>query len=84
MGLAHPEHHGQEHALALFGEAPGDKHALLGPIGANRQEDRVQEQRGQVDVVEVAALEGLKALAELLTDPRGGGLRELPEACLIA
>jgi hypothetical protein len=53
-------------------------------LGLYRQEDRVHEQCGQVDVVEVAALEGLKALTELLTNPRGGRLRELPEACLIA
>jgi hypothetical protein len=66
--LAHPEHHRQQHPLALFGEAPGDQHALLGPVGPDRQEDRVQEQRCQLDLVEVAALERLKALAQLLAN----------------
>src|ERR687891_106475 len=37
----------------------------LGPSGADRQEDRVEEQRRQLDVVEVAALELLKALLQL-------------------
>jgi hypothetical protein len=77
--LAHPEHHRQQHTLAFFGKAPGDQHALLGPVGADREKDRVQEQRRHLDVVEVAALERLKALAQLGADPLGGRLRQLPE-----
>jgi hypothetical protein len=50
-------------------KSPGDQHALLGPLAADREEDRVEKQRRQVDVVEVAAPEGLKALAQLLADP---------------
>jgi hypothetical protein len=37
----------------------------LGPFGPDRQEDRVEEQRRQLDVVEVAALERLEALPQL-------------------
>jgi hypothetical protein len=69
VGLAHPEHHRQQDALAGLGEAPGDQDALLGPVGANREKDRVQEQRGQVNVVEIAAPERVKALAQLGADP---------------
>jgi hypothetical protein len=72
--FAHPEHHLKQHALALLGESPGDQHALLGPVGADREKDGVQEQRRDFDVVEVAALELLKALAQLLADPLGGRL----------
>jgi hypothetical protein len=61
--FAHPQHHLKHDALALLGESPGDQHALLGPLAADRQEHRVQEQRRQLDLVEVAALELLKALA---------------------
>ena len=35
-------------------------HALLGAVGADREEDRVEEQRDQVDLVEVAAPERSK------------------------
>jgi hypothetical protein len=45
-----PRRH-QQHALALLGESPGDQHTLLGPVGANRKKDRVQEQRRELDVV---------------------------------
>ena len=65
MRLAHPEHHRQEHALALLREAPGDEHALLGPVAADREKDRVEEQRRDPDLVEVAPLKGLEALAQL-------------------
>jgi hypothetical protein len=41
--LAHPEHHRKQHALALFGESPGDKDALLRPVGTDRKEDGVEE-----------------------------------------
>jgi hypothetical protein len=69
VGLAHPQHHRQEHAFSLLGEAPRDEDALLGAVGADGQEDRVQEQRRQLDGVEIAAPELLEALAQLLTDP---------------
>jgi hypothetical protein len=72
--LAHPEHHREQHPFALLGKAPGDQHALLGARRPDRQEDRVQEQRRQLDVVEVAAPERLEALAQLLADARGGRL----------
>src|SRR5919206_2166024 len=58
---------------------PQAKHALLGPVGADGEEDRVEEERRQLDVVEVAAPKLLEALAQLLTDARRGRLRELPE-----
>jgi hypothetical protein len=82
--LAHPEHHGEQHTLALLGEAPGHQHALLGSVRADRQERGVQEQRRDLDVVEVAAPERLKALAQLAADPRGGRLGELAEPGLLA
>src|ERR671915_1473818 len=63
---------------------PGDQHALLGPVRANRQEDRVQEQRRQLDLVKVAALELLEALPEHLADALSGRLRELPQPRLFA
>jgi hypothetical protein len=82
--LAHPQHHRQQHALALLAEAPGDEHALLGPVRTDREEDRVQEQRRHLDVIEVAALERLEALPELGADALGGRLRELAEPRLLA
>jgi hypothetical protein len=72
--LAHPEHHREQPALALLGEAPGDQHALLGPVGPDREEHRVAEQRRELKLVEVAALELRKALAQLGADARGGRL----------
>jgi hypothetical protein len=57
--------------------------APLGPSGRRRGRPR-REQGRQADVVEVAALECLEALAQLLTDPRRGRLRELPEPRLLA
>jgi hypothetical protein len=66
--FAHPQHHLKQHALALLGESPGDQDALLGPVGTDGEKDRVEEQRREVDVVEVAALERLEALAQLLAD----------------
>jgi hypothetical protein len=47
----------------LFGESPGEQDSFLGPVGADGEEGGVQEQRHQADVVEVAALELLKALS---------------------
>jgi hypothetical protein len=82
--LAHPQHHREQHPLALLGKAPGDQHALLGPVGPDREEDRVAEQRRQPDVVEVAAPQLLEALPELAADPRGGRLRQLPQPRLLA
>jgi hypothetical protein len=60
--------------LAVFGESPGDQHALLGPVAADGEKGGVQEQRRQLDLVEVAALELRKALAQLGADARGGRL----------
>jgi hypothetical protein len=77
VGLAHPQHHRQEHPLALLGEAPGDQHALLGPLGPDGEKDRVEEQLRDLDVVEVAALELLKALPQLGADARRGRLAQL-------
>jgi hypothetical protein len=81
--FAHREHHREQHAFALLGEAPGHQHALLGPLGADGEKDRVEEQRRQPDVVEVAALELLEALAQLLADPLSGRLRQLPQPGLL-
>jgi hypothetical protein len=68
MRLAHPQHHRHQHALALLGEPPRDQHALLGPLAADSQKGGVEQQRRQLDVVEVAAPELLKALAQLGAD----------------
>jgi hypothetical protein len=57
---------------------------LLGPFEADGQKDGVQEQRRQVNVVDVAALELLKALPELGADPLSDRLRQLPQAGLLA
>jgi hypothetical protein len=81
--LAHPQHHRQQHALALFGKAPGHQHALLGPVGANREEHRIQKQGGELDVVEIAAPELLKALTQLAADARGGRLGQLAQPGLL-
>ena len=43
VGLAHPEAHADEDPLALLGEAPGAKDALLRPLRPDVQEDRVEE-----------------------------------------
>jgi hypothetical protein len=69
VGLAHAEHHRQQHALPFFAEPP---------VG------RVEKQRHEVNVVEVAAFERLIALAQLLAHPRGGRLRQLPQPRLLA
>src|SRR3954465_1539675 len=73
-----------EPPLAGLGEAPGDQHALLGPVAADRQKNGVDEQRCDVDVVEVAALERFEALAQLGADPGRGRLGELAEPGLLA
>ena len=77
--LAHPERHRQKHPLARFGEPPGHEHALLGPVRTHRQEHRVEEQRHDLDVVEVTAGEVLIALPELLADPRRGRFGQASE-----
>src|SRR5829696_3181465 len=74
---------GQQHPLARLGEAPGDQHALLGPVAAHSEKGRVQEQRRQLDVVEIAAPEGRKALAQLGADPGRGRLRQLAKPGLV-
>jgi hypothetical protein len=56
----------------------------LGPVRADGEKDRVDEQRCEVDVVEVAALEGGEALAQLAADPSGGRLGQLPKPGLLA
>jgi hypothetical protein len=63
----------------------------LGPSGRTERKTAsrnsaasVEEQRRQLDVVEVAALKRLEALAQLLADARGGRLRQLPEPRLLA
>jgi hypothetical protein len=52
-------------------------------VGADREKDRIEEQRGEVDVVEVAALESGEAVAQLGADPGRGRLRQLPEPGLL-
>jgi hypothetical protein len=42
VGLAHPQHHRQKHAFSGIGEPPRHEHALLGPVGADREKDRVE------------------------------------------
>ena len=53
-------------AIELGDQARGG----LGPVRADGEKDRVQEQRRQADVLEVAALELLRALPELCADAR--------------
>jgi hypothetical protein len=55
--LAHPQHHRQQHPLAVFGKAPRDRRALLRPVAADSEKGGVEEERRQVDLVEVAAPE---------------------------
>jgi hypothetical protein len=83
-GLTHPKRDGKQHALAVLGETPRDEHAFRGPVRAHRDEGGVEEQSDQPDLVQVAALERLKALLELLAHPRHGRLRQLPEPGLLA
>src|SRR3954451_1858974 len=54
------------------------------PFGADGEEGGVQEQRRDANLVEVAPLERLEALAQLLADPRCGRLRELAQPGLLA
>jgi len=82
--LAHPEADPDQDPLSFLGEPPGAKHAFLRPLRPDVEEDRIQEQRHEPHLVEVAALEGLEALAELGADPRRGRLRELAEPRLLA
>jgi hypothetical protein len=54
----------------------------LGPSGRTERKTASKELRRQLDVVEVAAPELLKALAQFLADARCGRLGQLPEpAC---
>jgi hypothetical protein len=41
--LAHPEADPDQNPLSLLGEAPGAKHALLRALGADVEEDRVED-----------------------------------------
>jgi hypothetical protein len=60
IGLAHPQHHRQQHAFAGVGKAPGDQHALLRAARPHGQERRIEEQRDEPDLVEIAALKRWK------------------------
>jgi hypothetical protein len=82
--LAHPEHHRQKDTLAGLGEAPCDQDAFLGPVVADSEKGGVHEQRRQVEVVEVAAPERRKALAQLAADPGRSRLRQLAQPGLLA
>jgi hypothetical protein len=82
--LAHPQHHRKQHPLALLGEAPGHQDTLFGAVRADGEEDRVEEQRRQLDPIEVASLELLESLPELGADPLGGRLGQLAEPRLLA
>ena len=63
--LAHPQADRNERAVAFLGESPGAEHALLGALRADREVDRVTEERHQLELVEIAAPKSLKALAQL-------------------
>jgi hypothetical protein len=65
--FAHPEHHAEQHPLARFGNAPADRHALLGPVRADGEKDHVQEQRRESSFIVLSGLEGTYAVA--LTAP---------------
>jgi hypothetical protein len=63
VGLAHPQHHRQQHPLAGVGEPPRDQDALLGTVRADAEKDGVDEQRREVNLIEVAAMRRREALA---------------------
>ena len=83
-GLAHPEHHCQQHTLASFGEPPGNLDALLGPVRPHREERRIKEQRDELYVVQVTTTELLKPLTQLRANPRRGRFRHAPQPGLLA
>jgi hypothetical protein len=64
VGFAHPEADRHERALAGGAEPPGAQHALLGTLGADREVDRVEEQRHRLGLVQIAALERGEPLAQ--------------------
>src|SRR4051794_7539856 len=56
----------------------------LGPSRRTGRKTASKNKGRQLDVVEIAAPELLEAVAQLLADPRGGRLRELPQPGLLA
>jgi hypothetical protein len=43
VGFAHPQHHRQEHPLALIGESQATSTPSLGPLRADREKDRIEK-----------------------------------------
>jgi hypothetical protein len=66
----------EEHLAAVDGEAPGGQHRLAPLPGPDPLGDAVDEQVGDVILGEIAALEGLIVLPELLADLGDRGLRQ--------
>src|SRR5437764_4036377 len=84
FGLPRSQPHRNQRPVAVLVDSPGADHALLRAAGTDRQIDRVEEQHDEVDVVERAATERLKPLAQLRTDRRDCRLRGAAEPCLFA
>ena len=76
-------HQVEEHLAAVDGEAPRRQHRLAPLPGADPLGDPVDEQVGDVVLGEVAGLEGLVVLPQLLADLGDRGLREQQPAGLV-
>ena len=76
-------HQVEEHLAAVEGEAPGGQDRLAPLTGADPLGDPVDEQIRDVVLGEIAALEGLIVLPELLADLGDRGPREQQPAGLV-
>jgi hypothetical protein len=72
----------EQDPAAVDGEAPGDEHALLGPVGPDRQVDRVTEQGEQADLGQAPRPKGPVAIAQFTADRAHGGLADGAQAGL--
>jgi hypothetical protein len=79
-----PRQNVDENALAVPVDAPGAEHALLGAGRPDREVDRIEEERDELDLGQVTLAEGAVALTELLAEARGGRRAHLAEAGLDA
>jgi hypothetical protein len=76
-------HQVEQHLAAVEGEAPSGQHRLASLARTDPLGDAVDEQIRDVVLGEIAALEGLVVLPELLADLRDGGPREQQPAGLV-